>query len=382
MIRTGLMELLKDSDKYKGLNIGLIINHTSVTDDMQMSIDAMLAKGLNVTTIFSPEHGLRGQVKEGEHIGHQTDERSGLPVYSLYGKNKTPEEEWLEKVDLLLFDIQDLGVRFYTYIYTLANTMKLAGKLGKKYIVCDRPNPISGNRIEGNPLDLHFSSFIGNYQLPIRHGMTAGELAGYLNIGFGFKADLTVIPMKNWERKMWFEETGLQWVPPSPNAPSIEMAQAYPGTCFFEGTNVSEGRGTTKPFEWVGAPWVDSYKWKEQLDSYDLEGVLFREIVFEPSNSKYTGETCQGVQIHVVDRDRFRPIETACAMIESLKFIHPSSFEWIQLKDKRYMIDLILGTDKFRTNLEEKRPILEWLHLQESSLDDFAEKRDKYLLYP
>ncbi|WP_261129310.1 DUF1343 domain-containing protein [Bacillus sp. Marseille-Q3570] len=381
MVHTGLMVLMKNHEDYRGLNIGLIINHTSVTADLQMSIDALLACGLNVTAIFSPEHGLRGQVKEGEHIDHQTDERSGLPVYSLYGKNKTPKEEWLETIDLLVFDIQDLGVRFYTYIYTLANTMKLAGQLGKKYIVCDRPNPISGNRIEGNRLDMQYASFIGNYQLPIRHGMTVGELAKYFNDEFNFNTDLTVIPMKNWKRVMWFEDTGLTWIPPSPNAPSVEMAQVYPGTCFFEGTNVSEGRGTTKPFEWVGAPWIDPYKWMQQLDGYDLEGVLFREVVFQPAISKYKGETCQGLHIHVFDRDLFKPVETASAMIETLKSTHPDSFEWIQIKDSRYMIDLILGTDQFRLNLQEKKPILEWLHLQESLLDEFIEKRGNVLLY-
>lgn len=382
MIETGLTTFLNEKgETFKGKRIGLIINQTSVTDSLTLSVDALIEHGHNVVALFSPEHGLRGQVKEGQHIANEIDARTGLPVYSLYGKNKVPPDEWLADVDVLLFDIQDLGVRFYTYIYTLANCLKVSGELGKGFIVLDRPNPITGTRVEGNLLDMQFSSFIGNYRLPVRHGMTVGELARYFNEEYRFNAQLLVIEMNNWKRDMWFDETEIPWVPPSPNAPSLEMALVYPGTCFFEGTNVSEGRGTAKPFEWVGAPWIDAYEWKKQLDTYELTGVLFREVVFTPTTSKYLGETCSGLQVHVTDRNLFQPVKAVCAMLESLKAIHPREFQWIELRDTRYMIDLILGTDEFRVTLDQQKPILEWLDGQEEKLEGFKEIRKNYLIY-
>ncbi|MGM7701841.1 exo-beta-N-acetylmuramidase NamZ family protein [Pseudalkalibacillus sp. Hm43] len=382
MVQTGLHAFLNGlGEKYRGKKIGMILNHTSVTPSMDLSIDVLIEQGYDIVALFSPEHGLRGHVKEGQHISHETDPRTGLPVYSLYGKNKVPPDDWLKDIDVLLFDIQDLGVRFYTYIYTLANCMQVAGRLGKEFVVLDRPNPITGTRVEGNPLDLNFASFIGNYNLPIRHGMTVGELAAYINEEFGFNADLKVIKMEDWKREMWFDETSFQWTPPSPNAPSLDMAIVYPGTCFFEGTNVSEGRGTTKPFEWIGAPWINSFEWKKRLSTYSLEGVQFRETVFQPTTSKYEGETCFGLQVHVTDRETFQPVKTACAMMESLIQLHPEEFSWIQLKDGRYMVDLILGTDGFRFALEQQSPLIQWLEREEEQLETFKVKREKYLLY-
>ncbi|MCF6137769.1 exo-beta-N-acetylmuramidase NamZ family protein [Pseudalkalibacillus berkeleyi] len=382
MIETGLSEFIsKYGQTYKDKRMGMIINQTSVTSTLSLSVDVLLENGFNIVALFSPEHGLRGQVKEGQHIDNQVDERTGLLIYSLYGKNKVPPEEWLKNIDVLLFDIQDLGVRFYTYIYTLANCLKVAGKLGIEMVVLDRPNPITGTKVEGNVLDLRFSSFIGNYQLPVRHGMTVGELAFYFNEEYDFNALLSVIKMNKWTREMWYDDTLIPWVPPSPNAPSLEMATVYPGTCLFEGTNVSEGRGTAKPFEWVGAPWINAYEWKKQLDTYELKGVLFREVVFNPTTSKFEGETCSGLQVHITDRNLFQPVKTACAMLESLKMIHPDEFQWIELRDSRFMIDLIFGTDKFRETLDQQKPILEWLDVQEERLEVFKDIRKNYLIY-
>jgi uncharacterized protein YbbC (DUF1343 family) len=380
MVQTGLMRLLETYDLSEN-RIGLVINHTSVTDDLMLSIDLLQNAGSNIVKVFSPEHGFGGDVKEGEHIGHAKDARTGLPIYSLYGANKHPKSKWLESVDTLVFDIQDLGVRFYTYIYTLANTLQAAGKHGLKYIVLDRPNPITGCRVEGNLLSDEFSSFIGNYRFPIRHGMTIGELAMYMNGEYDFGADLTVIPMDGWGRDMWFDETGVVWVPPSPNAPTLEMATVYPGACLFEGTNVSEGRGTTKPFEVVGAPWINSYDWKRELEDYDLQGVLLRPVGFTPTTSKYEGELCQGLQLHVTDRNEFKPVETAFAMIETLTAMYPNEFKFLQLKDSRYTIDLLMGTDQFRMTFEEKQSIIDWLKIEERKLESFLQVRSKYLLY-
>ncbi|WLD91936.1 DUF1343 domain-containing protein [Alkalihalobacillus sp. AL-G] len=380
MVKTGLMTLL-EKDELKGNRIGLVINHTSVTNDVQLSVDRLKESGFNIVAVFSPEHGFGGHVKEGEHIAHSTDKRTRLPIYSLYGANKNPKKEWLDSIDALVFDIQDIGVRFYTYIYTLANTMQAAGRCGLNYIVLDRPNPITGSRIEGNLLSFAFSSFIGNYRLPIRHGMTVGELALYMNGEFGFNTNLTIIPMEGWSRGMWFDETGLVWVPPSPNAPTLEMASVYPGTCLFEGTNVSEGRGTTKPFEWIGAPWIDGFIWKEELKTYQLKGVILRPISFQPTTSKYNGELCHGLQVHVEDRNTYQPIRTACALIETLYTLYPNDFQWLQIKDTRFMIDLIMGTDSFRNQITSKRPISDWLDVEEKQLDQFLDVRSKYLLY-
>lgn len=381
-IKTGLDRLLKgEYSEFKRYKLGLVINHTSVDQNMKFSLDELCKQDFSIQALFAPEHGFRGDQPAGQQIEHSVDPKTGIPVYSLYGKSKRPMSEQLKGLDALIFDMQDLGVRFYTYIYTLANTMAAAAEAGITYIVLDRPNPITGVRVEGNLIDPKFESFVGNYGLPTRHGMTIGELARYFNEHNAINCDLTVIPMEGWRRENWFDQTGGQWVMPSPNATGMEMMTLYPGTCLFEGTNVSEGRGTTKPFEVIGAPWIKAEEWVDKLESLNLPGVGFRATYFTPITSKYKGELCQGVQVHVLDRDLLQPIPLAYHMIISLKKIYPDEFQWTDPIKGRYFIDLLAGTDRLRKYIDEGSSPVKWLEEQEQSLHSFQKIREKYLIY-
>ncbi|WP_307329195.1 exo-beta-N-acetylmuramidase NamZ family protein [Evansella vedderi] len=382
MVRTGLEKVLGEKrELLKGKKLGLIINHTSVDASLQLSVDRFLEVGLDVKAIFAPEHGFRGNVTAGEVIEDQKDPITGLPVYSLYGKQKRPSEKMLQEIDTLVFDIQDLGVRFYTYIYTLAYCMEEAQKAGVEVFVLDRPNPINGITVDGNIVEESFHSFVGQYGLPIRHGMTVGELALYFNEQYKMNVDLTVVSMDGWERHFWYEETGLHWVMPSPNATGKGMAALYPGTCFFEGTNVSEGRGTTAPFEWIGAPWIHSYELVAELRRYDFQSVTFRPITFTPYTSKHKGELCEGIQIHVNDFEKLEPIEIAMGIIDTLRKLYPDHFEWLAPINSRYFIDLLSGTNELRKGSDQGEASLEWIRQKKTEAKKFAALRKKYLLY-
>jgi len=382
VIITGLEKLLMEDDQdLRRKRIGLVINHTSVDQNLNLSIDEFLHRGYNIKAIFAPEHGFRGNATAGEKVSHTTDHKTGIPIFSLYGESKKPSPDMLQAIDALVFDIQDIGVRYYTYIYTMAYTMEAAAELGVDYYVLDRPNPISGDVIEGNIIDSTFDSFVGKYGLPIRHGMTVGELANYFNDEYKIGCKLMVIRMEGWERLKWYDQTGLSWVMPSPNATGMEMAALYPGTCLFEGTNVSEGRGTTRPFEMIGAPWIDAEKWREYLKEYKLEGVQFRPAPFTPTSSKFNGEMCQGLQIHVVNRKLMKPIPTALAMIETLNQLYPNDFKWMDPVKGRYFIDLLAGTEQLRLKIDQNSSVMRWLEHEESRLKQFKEIRQPYLLY-
>lgn len=373
--------LLGSNPELQSKRIGLIINHTSVTADLRLSLDILLNKGFIIKAIFAPEHGFRGNAAAGEKVSHQVDKKTGIPIYSLYGDSRSPSSESMKDIDAFVFDIQDIGVRYYTYIYTLAYSMETAAKFGLDYYVLDRPNPITGEIIEGNIIDSNFDSFVGKYGLPVRHGMTVGELATYFNHEYKMSCKLTVIKMEGWERKKWFDELGLQWVMPSPNATGIEMAALYPGTCLFEGTNVSEGRGTTRPFEMIGAPWIDAEEWYEKLQAYKLDGVIFRPTHFTPTTSKYTGELCEGLQVHIVGRKMVKPLQVALAMIETLKHLYPNNFKWMDPIKGRYFIDLLAGTDQLRLRVDRCENLVDWLKDEESKLKKFKDVQRKYLLY-
>ncbi|MBE4910568.1 DUF1343 domain-containing protein [Bacillus luteolus] len=378
----GLDKLLLESDpELSRKRIGLIINHTSVDQDLKLSLDVLLSRGYKIKAIFAPEHGFRGNAAAGEKVAHQVDKKTGIPIYSLYGDSRSPSSESMKEIDAFVFDIQDIGVRYYTYIYTLAYSIETAAKFGLDYYVLDRPNPITGDVVEGNIINSKFDSFVGKYGLPIRHGMTVGELATYFNNEYKMGCKLTVIKMEGWEREKWFDELALQWIMPSPNATGIEMAALYPGTCLFEGTNVSEGRGTTRPFEMIGAPWIDAEEWYEKLQAYKLDGVMFRPTHFTPTTSKYAGELCEGIQVHIVDRKLMKPLHVGCAMIESLKNLYPSQFKWLDPIKGRYFIDLLAGTDQLRLRVDGKENLLGWLKVEESKLEEFKVIRKKYLLY-
>jgi uncharacterized protein YbbC (DUF1343 family) len=384
MVRTGLQRMLEGEcpTKLKKSKIGLIANHTCVDQELRNGAEQLISKQYQIQAIFAPEHGFRGNIAAGAHIIHQQDSRTRLPVYSLYGNSKKPTAEMLQGLNALLFDMQDIGVRFYTYIYTMANAMKAAAEHGLDFYVADRPNPITGDKVEGNIIHSDFRSFVGDYNLPIRHGMTIGELARYFNQEYKIGCSLQIIDMEGWKRNSWYDQTSLQWVMPSPNATGMDMAILYPGTCLFEGTNLSEGRGTTRPFETIGAPWIDGEAWLVELQKYSCGGVIFRPLYFVPTTSKYIGEECQGIQIHVIDREKVDPIRIAFAMIESVKTVHPLFFDWVAPYKDRFFIDLLLGTDQFRHRLNQGDSLIDWLEGEEKALSTFREVRKPYLLYP
>ncbi len=310
-------------DWIRGKSIGLITNHTGVDATLQSNYRLFTeASDCQLSAIFSPEHGLWGAVQDGITVNSIDNTDENVPIFSLYGQSMRPTAEQLEGIDLFVYDMQDVGVRYYTYISTLLHAMEAVNDYGIEFIVADRPNPITCTAIEGAVLTSGFESFVGIHTLPIRYGLTIGELAMLLKAELVPSCRLKVAWMHGYERWMWYDDTGLQWVPPSPNMPTLTTAILYPGLCLFEGTNMSEGRGTTTPFEYIGAPWCDGERWAQTLNALRLPGVLFRPVVFTPApvneNTKHARQTCGGVAIHVTDRERFRPVEAAIHMLSTL----------------------------------------------------------------
>ncbi|WP_346353183.1 DUF1343 domain-containing protein [Azotosporobacter soli] len=353
VVRLGIDNLDQYLPLFAGKRVGLITNATGMTSDYKSSVEVLAAK-TNLTTLYSPEHGLWGDRPAGEAVGSYTDLRSGLPVYSLYGDTKKPSAAMLADIDVLAFDIQDVGSRSYTYIYTMAYAMESCREQGKTFVVFDRPNP-AGGMVEGPVLKPGFTSFIGMYPIPIRHGMTVGELARLFNESFGIHCKLEVVPMTGWRRSMLFADTGLPWIMTSPNIPTPDSALVYSGTGLFGGTNVSEGVGTTRPFELVGAPWLRADSLADDMNAKKLPGVHFRAAYFVPRFGLYQGEVCGGVQIHVTDAKKYRALETALTLLYQIKESGGVDFRY----NRGYgegMIDLISGEDRLRSgrySLEE-----------------------------
>ncbi len=387
-MKIGLENLLENKiHLLKGKRVGLVINQASVDKKLNSSLDLFHSHPqIKLTAIFSPQHGLKGE-KQANMIESPdfVDPQTGLPVFSLYGKTREPTKEMLERVEIIVFDLQDIGTRVYTYISTLALIMQECKKFGKKVIVLDRPNPINGKDIEGNIVEPEFYSFVGIYPLPIRHGMTIGELALMFNREFKIECDLEVIPLEGWKRDMWFDETGYTWVNPSPNIPTLESAVIYPATVYLEGTNISEGRGTTKPFEFCGAPFVDSGELVNELNKQNLPGVFFRRIAFQPTFDKWKDEICFGVQIHVLNRNLFRPVRTGLALLKTFCNLYPDNFKWqnppYEYEYEKLPIDLLWGTDKVRKLIEENRTVEEIENTWKEDLENFCQRRSQYLLY-
>jgi uncharacterized protein YbbC (DUF1343 family) len=286
----------------------------------------------------------------------------------------------LKDIDVIFFDLQDIGSRYYTFIYTMAYVMQACSEQGKQFVVLDRPNPISGNRIEGNLLKEGFNSFVGLYPLPNRHGLTIGEIALLFNYEFGINCDLTVIPMDGWKRDMYYDETGLFWVPPSPNTTGLDMAVLYPGTCLLEGTNVSEGRGTTKPFEFAGAPFIDGTKLAKRLNEKEIPGVLARPISFVPTYSKYKDNICGGVQLHVVEKREINSFKTGLALLETIFEMYPNDFKFLETAEGKFFFDLLAGTDELRSMIL-KGNVNTFLEQCEQELEIFNKQAKPYLLY-
>ncbi len=315
---------------------GLITNHTGVLRDLSSTVDMLKAK-CNLTMLFAPEHGVRGDMQAGQNISFYTDKKSNLPVYSLYGEDISESEKALSTLDTVIFDIQDVGARFYTYAYTMTDTMKLCAQNGVKFVVLDRPNPLGGLKAEGTILDRSFASFVGRFPTPTRCGLTIGEFALMMNETEKIGCDLKVIPLEGWKREMYYDDTDLVFIQPSPNIPTIDTAFVYIGTCIFEETNLSEGRGTTRPFEMIGAPWLDSEAVLKKVGAQ--EGVILRECSFTPTFSDYTDTFCHGIQLHITDREAFSPFAVGIKLLDAIRKTH-NEFE-IQPS-----ITNLLGTDE------------------------------------
>jgi uncharacterized protein YbbC (DUF1343 family) len=395
--------LERHKDLVKGKRVGLITNPSGVDSRLRSTADLLFEDpDVQLKALYGPEHGVRGNAQAGEYVPFYLDEKYDLPVFSLYGQSrkpepgmlkdideymrsfdteesgKIPEASMVKELDVMVFDIQDIGTRIYTYIATMAYCMQACSESGIDFIVLDRPNPINGISMEGPLLEYpEYSTFVGLYPIPIRHGMTAGELSLLFNERFlEKKTDLTVIPMEGWSREMWYDETSLPWVIPSPNMPTLETATVYPGQVFIEGTNISEGRGTTKPFELFGAPWIDGHDLTRILNDLELPGVLFREAWFTPIFSKFQGELCGGAQLHIEDRDAFKPFETSLHIIQTVKENYPDRFEFHES-----YFDNIMGTSKIREQLIKGASINEIISGYREDLKAFAEMRKNYLLY-
>lgn len=383
-VTLGLERLLQMGPQALGQRrIGLVTNQTGVDRLLRQNIDLLLAAGFQVVALFGPEHGVRGAVQAGEAVADHRDPQTGLPAYSLYGKTKKPTPAMLAGVDLLLFDIGDIGARYYTYPYTMAYGMMAAREQGIPFVVLDRPNPIGGVEMEGNLVEPGFETFVGLYPIPNRHGMTLGELARLFNVEFGIGCDLQVIPCEGWRRSMHWDETGHPLVPASPNTTGLDMALLYPGTCLFEGTNLSEGRGTTRPFEVIGAPWIDGRLWSDHLNAYGLPGVRFRPTFFTPTFSKHQGVECQGVQAHVTDRRALKPVLTGLLMLESAFRLWPASAEFRSAEVPGIVasIERLTGTAAVRDCIEGGGSTQALYNSWEPELAAFARQRAPYLLY-
>jgi uncharacterized protein YbbC (DUF1343 family) len=374
-------------DLLRGARVGLLCNQASVDHGLQHSADLLWShKEIKLTALFGPQHGIRGDVQDNMiETPHVTDSETGLPVYSLYSETREPTEEMLKDVDVLVCDLQDVGCRIYTFVYTIANCMRVAQKLGKRVIVCDRPNPIGGVAVEGNVLEPEYASFVGLFPMPTRHGLTAAELARMFRGVWGLECDLELLTLDGWSREQWFEDTDVPWVLPSPNIPTPDSAKVFPGTVHLEGTQISEGRGTTRPFELVGAPYVEAAPFARALEGLGLPGVKFRAANFQPTFQKHAGRTCGGVQLHVLDRATFEPVKTGVAVVKTFYDHYREEFRWKEppyeyVYDKN-PFDVIAGTAKLREALE-RGDSLETIEASwGEDLTAFKELRAKYLLY-
>jgi uncharacterized protein YbbC (DUF1343 family) len=387
-ITLGLERLLAEpASLLRGARVGLICNPATVDHAWRHAADLFFAHpDIHLTALFGPQHGIRGETQDNmiEWEGFR-DARTGVMAWSLYGQVRKPTAEMLAEVDVLVFDVQDVGTRVYTFIYTMALAMQAAREHGRRVVVLDRPNPIGGLGVEGSRLEPGHESFVGMFPIPMRHGLTVAELARLFNEEFGIGCDLQVVPMQGYQRALYHDETGAPWVLPSPNIPTLETAIVYPGTVLVEGTRASEGRGTTRPFELNGAPYADSHELAARLNDLQLPGVRFRPHSFQPTFQKHAGALCHGVQIHVLDRASFRPVITGVALIHSLCAGWPDAFQWqsppYEYVHDRLPFDVIAGTAALRGQIEAGASVQEiadsWTHDEQA----FLELRAPYLLY-
>ena len=387
-VRTGLERFLESPPKWVAdSRLGLLCNPASV-DPMLNHARFLVDRRLpgKLAALYSPQHGFFAEKQDNMiESADMKDPVLKIPVYSLYGKTRIPTAEMLDPIDVLLVDLQDVGTRVYTFIYTLSYCLEAAEALNKKVVVLDRPNPINGQTIEGNRLKPDWCSFVGRFPLPMRHGFTIGELAQLFNEHFEIGCDLEVIQMQGWRRSMFYRQTGLPWVPPSPNLPSPVSTMVYPGQVIWEGTNISEGRGTTQPFELFGAPFINPEKIITAISAESTPGIILREVVFEPTANKWQSHPCRGFQIHITDPNEVRPYETSLRLLQAVIKHHEKDFEWKQppyeYETKKLPIDLIIGDGKIRSRLENMEPLESIVESWQTELKEFSEVSQRYHLY-
>ena len=376
----GIERIDEFKNVFEGKRVGLITNPTGIDGNFKTSIDILREK-TNLVGLFSPEHGVRASLQAGVHLDTYIDDETGITVYSLYGKSKKPSKEVMDVLDIMSIDIQDCGSRYYTFIYTIAYCMMACAEYDKEFVVFDRPNPVNCEKVEGNKLDVEkYRSFVGYYPIAQRHGMTMGELAKLFNEEYGIGCKLTVIPMQNYERWMDFEDTKLPWVIPTPNLPTVATAYAYNATCIFEGTNVAEGRGTTTPFELIGAPWLKAERLAEELNSYGLKGVYFRPQWFTPTFSKYAGTLCGGVYVHITDRKEFEAIKTSWTMLYHIRTKYSDHFEINKpyVEGKPGLFQYEAGDDSV---IDNSISLADQIKKLEKETEEFKEISKKYYIY-
>jgi uncharacterized protein YbbC (DUF1343 family) len=387
-VRLGLERLLDGPDRklIAGQRIGLVCNPASIDSRIVHASDRLAAGDWTLAALFGPQHGFRSDLQENMiESPHAKDAKRRVPVHSLYSETREPTGEMLADIDVLVIDLQDVGTRIYTYIYTMANCLRAARKHGVRVVVCDRPNPINGEDIEGAMLDPEYASFVGQFPIPMRHGLTIGEAARLFNDHFGLNAAVDVVPMDGWRRAMYFDDTGLPWVLPSPNIPTLDTAIVYPGGVLFEGTTMSEGRGTTRPFEIIGAPWIDGERFADAMNRRKLPGVYFRPVFFEPTFHKHAQQACGGCQVHVTDRAAYRSQRVAVEMLEEFHKEAPGEVLWrdppYEYETVKPPIDILYGTDRLRRGIEAGETAASLAADWPRSEDAFRDLRQKYLLY-
>lgn len=393
MVKTGLERVLaNETTLLCGKRLGLLVNPTATDRTLRHIVDLLhAAPGIELRCLFGPEHGVRGDAQDMVGVGEARDSVTGLPMYSLYGDTEaslSPRPETLEGLDAVVFDIQDVGSRYYTYVWTLLHVMQACARAGVEVIVLDRPNPLGGVEVEGGAIREGYRSFVGRASIPNRHGLTAGEIARMVNETEGVGCRLEVVTMEGWRREQFYDATGLPWILPSPNMPTLDTAFVYPGMCLVEGTELSEARGTTKPFELVGAPFVSYAEARElaaTLNREDLPGVVFRALVFTPTFHKFGGRRCGGVQVHVVDRRVFRPYLTGVAVLRAFRHMFPEGFRWrtrrYEFVDDKPAVDLLAGGPELREGIDAGLSLDALAAAWRPAEEDFRRRRERWLLY-
>jgi uncharacterized protein YbbC (DUF1343 family) len=385
LVKTGADQLTEWASQHlAGAKIGLLTNPTGMNSQFRSTIEICAEMtSVHLQALYACEHGLRGERQAGVLFEDELDSRTGIHVYSLYGKNKKPTAAMLEHVDAVLFDIQDLGVRFYTYMTTMLYMMEACAEAGKTFVVLDRPNPTGGLMSEGGLLEPGFESMVGAFRVPFRTGLTIGEYARYVNDRLERKCDLRVVPLSGWSREMEYPETGLPWLMPSPNMPTMDTVRVYTGNCLFEGTNLSEGRGTTKPFEQIGAPWIDGEELSIEMNRLGLPGVHFHPVTFTPMFSKHQGLLCNGVHTFVTDKAAYKPLESGLYLLHTVIRLYGDKFEWIPpfKEGRKNFIDYLTGSDRVRTTIHEEAGLQSIIKDWSQDVLRWEQDRAPYLLY-